>query len=63
MHTNPYLMLELHAARATDLRAQAVHDGLVRALRRHASTTDTYPRAAAAPARRWRPRRHRTAQS
>jgi hypothetical protein len=43
MITNPHLMLELHAARVVDLRAEAAHDRLVRALRLHASE----------PAHRW----------
>lgn len=40
MFTNPHLMLDLHHARAADLRTAAAHDRLVRALRRHASTSD-----------------------
>jgi hypothetical protein len=43
MLTNPHLILDLHAARVADLRAEAAHDRLVRALRRHASTADIDP--------------------
>jgi hypothetical protein len=57
MFNSPHLMLDLHAARAADLRAEAAHDRLVRALRQHRSTTDDDRESAAAPARRWRRRR------
>jgi hypothetical protein len=54
MFTNPHLMLDLHHARAADLRAQAAHDRLVRELRRHASTSDIDQ--VRAPHARWRRR-------
>jgi hypothetical protein len=53
MFTDPRLMLELVAARGTDLRAEAAHDRLVRALRRQASAPDVGGLRATAPARRW----------
>ena len=43
MFTNPQLVLDLHHTRAADLRAEAAHDRLVRALRRHASTSELEP--------------------
>jgi hypothetical protein len=55
MFSNPHLMLDLHNARTADLRAEAAHDRLVRALRRHASTSDLDQ--VRAPHAFWRPRR------
>jgi hypothetical protein len=49
MFANPHLMLDLHATRATGLRAMAARYRLVRALRRHASRTDIGRMSAAAP--------------
>jgi hypothetical protein len=43
MITDPHLMLELHAARLVNLRAEAAHVRMAHELRRHAS----------APGRRW----------
>jgi hypothetical protein len=63
MFTNPHLNLDLHAARVTDLRAEAARDRLVRALRRHASTGDTSRARAAVAGRRWWPRNRRAAPS
>jgi hypothetical protein len=62
MFANPHLILDLHAARAADLRAEAAHDRLVRALRRHPPTADTDRVCAAGAPRRW-PRRRRAALS
>jgi hypothetical protein len=54
MISDPHLLLSLHAARAGDLRAEAAHHGLVRALRRHGSTADIDGSGAAPPPRpRW----------
>jgi hypothetical protein len=57
MFTNPHLMLDLHHARAADLHADAAHDRLVRALRRHASTGDPGRTRAPRAARGWLRRR------
>jgi hypothetical protein len=61
MFTDPQLTLDLHAARATDLRAEAARDRLVRALRRRASAPAIGGLKATAPARRWWPRRRSAA--
>jgi hypothetical protein len=63
MFANPHLMLDLHATRATGLRAEAARYRLVQALQRHASRTDTGRVSAAAPARRRWPRRRPAATS
>ena len=61
MFTNPQLMFDLQAARAADLRAEAAHDRLVRALRRQASAPDIG--GVKATARPWWPRRRSAALS
>ncbi len=63
MVTDPKLTLDLHAARAVGLRAEATRYRLVRALRRRSSAPDSGGVNATAQARRWWPQRRSAALS
>jgi hypothetical protein len=53
MFINPYVMLDLHTARVSDLLAESAHDRLARAVRCHASTAEVDRVVPTAPARQW----------
>ncbi|MEV4624059.1 hypothetical protein AB0J74_35775 [Asanoa sp. NPDC049573] len=55
MINDPYLVLELHRARVESLAADVRGGRLARALRRHASSTDSTEAASMRPALRRRP--------